>query len=378
MKHIVIDARLYGPKHTGLGRYTKNLLLALKELPNFKKYKFTLLVYPELLGEISSELKDSYQYVPTPLRHYSLAEQIFLPTLLSKLKPDLVHFTHLDKPIFYLSPSVVTVHDLIRHFSKGKDTTTKSPLLYWPKYWSYLLMTRIIFSTSHLIVPSHFWRDYIIKKYQFPSQKIITTHEAVDPVFLSKANLIEDCKLKIENRRLKIEDYLLYTGNLYPHKNIEVLLKALKKLPDLRLKIICARSLFSEKIEKQISRLGIKKQVEFLGYVPDNKFSDLYQKALALVHPSFLEGFSLTGLEAMALNCPVIAANSSCLPEIYQDSVLYFDPKDPSDLVKQIKLLQSSPNLRNKLITLGQKQIAKYSWAKTAQETLSFYQKIVN
>jgi len=80
----------------------------------------------------------------------------------------------------------------------------------------------------------------------------------------------------------------------------------------------------------------------------------------------------------MALNCPVIAANSSCLPEIYQDSVLYFDPKDPSDLVKQIKLLQSSPNLRNKLITLGQKQIAKYSWAKTAQETLSFYQKIVN
>jgi len=378
MRHIVIDARLYGPKHTGLGRYTKNLLMALKELPDFKKYKFTLLVYPELLNEISSDLKDSYQYVPTPLRHYSLAEQIFLPILLSKLKPDLVHFTHLDKAIFYFASSVVTVHDLIRHFSKGKDTTTKSPLLYWPRYWAYLLMTRIIFWSSSLIVPSNFWRDYIIKKYQFPSQKIITTHEAVDPVFLSKANLIEDCKLKIENRRLKIEDYLLYTGNLYPHKNIEVLLKALKKLPDLRLKIICARSLFSEKIEKQISRLGIKKQVEFLGYVPDNKFSDLYQKALALVHPSFLEGFSLTGLEAMALNCPVIAANSSCLPEIYQDSVLYFDPKDPSDLVKQIKLLQSSPNLRNKLITLGQKQIAKYSWAKTAQETLSFYQKIVN
>jgi len=378
MKNIVIDARLYGPKHTGLGRYTKNLLLALKNLPDFKKYKFTLLVYPELLGEISRELKDSYQYVPTPLRHYSLAEQIFLPTLISKLKPNLVHFTHLDKPIFYFAPSIVTVHDLIRHFSRGSDTTTKSPLLYWPKYWAYLLMTRIIFSTSHLIVPSHFWRDYIIKKYQFPSQKIITTYEAVDPVFLSKANLIEDCKLKIENRRLKIEDYLLYTGNLYPHKNIEVLLKALKKLPDLRLKIICARSLFSEKIEKQISRLGIKKQVEFLGYVPDNKFSDLYQKALALVHPSFLEGFSLTGLEAMALNCPVIAANSSCLPEIYQDSVLYFDPKNPVDLVKQIKLLQHSPNLRQKLITLGKKQVAKYSWSKTAKQTLDFYQKIIN
>lgn len=368
MKNIVIDARLYGPKHTGLGRYTKNLLLALKNLPDFKKYKFTLLVYPELLGEISRELKDSYQYVPTPLRHYSLAEQIFLPTLISKLKPNLVHFTHLDKPIFYFAPSIVTVHDLIRHFSRGSDTTTKSPLLYWPKYWAYLLMTRIIFSTSHLIVPSHFWRDYIIKKYQFPSQKIITTYEAVDPNFL---------KLKHQSTKAP-KNYLIYTGNLYPHKNIEVILKALKKLPKLKLKIICARSVFTEKIEKQISALKLQKQVEFLGYVPDDKFLLLYQQALALVHPSFLEGFSLTGLEAMALNCPVIAANSSCLPEIYQDSVLYFNPKDTDNLVTQIKLLQKSHELRKKLISLGHKQVAKYSWSKTAKQTLDFYQKIIS
>jgi len=377
-KHIIIDARLYGPKHTGLGRYTKNLLLALKDLPDFKKYKFTLLVYPELLADISDELKDSYQYVSTPLRHYSLAEQIFLPTLISKLKPDLVHFTHLDKPIFYFSPSVVTVHDLIRHFSKGSDTTTKSPLLYWPKYLSYLLMTRIIFLTSHLIVPSNFWRNYIIKRYHYSPSKIITTYEAVDPVFLAKTKSTDDCRLKIEDCKLKIEDYLLYTGNLYPHKNIEVVLKALKKMPDLKLKIICARSFFSEKIEKRIAQLKLQKQVEFLGYVPDDEFASLYRQALALVHPSFLEGFSLTGLEAMALNCPVIAANSSCLPEIYQDSVLYFDPKNPADLVKQIKLLQNSPDLRKKLISLGKQQVAKYSWTKTAQETLSFYEKIIN
>ena len=367
MKHIVIDARLYGPKHTGLGRYTKNLLLALKQLPDFKKYKFTLLVYPELLAEISNDLKDNYQYVPTPLRHYSLAEQIFLPTLLSKLKPDLVHFAHLDKPIFYFGKSVVTVHDLIRHFSKGSDTTTKNPLFYWLKYAAYLLMTRIIFLSSFLIVPSNFWRDYIIKKYKYNPQKIITTYEAVDPNFL---------KLKHQSSKVP-KNYLLYTGNLYPHKNIEVVLKALRKLPDLKLKIICARSVFSEKIEIKISTLGLQKQVEFLGYVPDEKFSDLYQNALALVHPSFLEGFSLTGLEAMALSCPVIAADASCMPEIYEDSVLYFDPKDPSDLVKQINLLRKSPVLREKLISLGKKQVAKYSWSKTAKETLNFYTSIL-
>ncbi|MBU1117599.1 hypothetical protein KKD37_01395, partial [Patescibacteria group bacterium] len=164
-KHIVIDARLYGPKHTGLGRYTKNLLFSLKDLPDFKKYKFTLLIYPELEQEIKNDLKDNFTYLCTNLKHYSLKEQLFLPILLKKLKPDLVHFTHLDKPILYFGASVVTVHDLIRHFSHGSDTSTKNPLLYWPKYIGYLIMTRLILLTSNIIVPSNFWRDYIIKKY---------------------------------------------------------------------------------------------------------------------------------------------------------------------------------------------------------------------
>jgi len=371
MTHIVIDARLYGPQHTGLGRYTKNLLIALKNLSDFKKYQFTLLVYPELEVEIKNDLGDNFNYLSTNLRHYSIKEQIFLPRLLKKLHPDLVHFTHLDKPIFYIGKSIVTVHDLIRHFSKGPDTSTKNPIFYWPKYWGYLLMTRIIFAKSHLIVPSNFWRNYIIKKYNFSPQKIITTYEAVDPKFLIKSSSFSSLKSRISN-------YILYTGNLYPHKNIDIVLKALTKLPEIKLKIICARSTFTARIEKQISNYQLQKQVEFLGYVPDSKFSQIYHQALSLVHPSFLEGFSLTGLEAMSLDCPVIAANSSCLPEIYGDSVLYFDPKNSDELVTQISKLQKSKTLRQKLIKLGHQQVAKYSWSKTAQKTLNFYQELLN
>lgn len=371
MKHIVIDARLYGPKHTGLGRYTKNLLISLKSLPDFKKYKFTLLVYPELRAEVEKDLGNSFNYVSTSLNHYSLKEQIFLPQLLIKLKADLVHFTHLDKCIFYPKTSVVTIHDLIRHFSKGPETTTKNPFFYWLKYWGYLFVTQVILKTSHVIVPSDFWKDYIVNHYNFDKNKIITTHEAVDPEFLSAS-------LRAERSNLSTSNYLIYTGNLYPHKNIDVVLKALKKLPHIKLKIICARSVFSKKIEKQIAEYNLQKQVEFLGYVPDSEFKKIYSEALALVHPSFLEGFSLTGLEAMALNCPVIAAKASCLPEIYENSVLYFDPKDSSSLIKQIHILQKSPKLRNKLIKLGHLQVAKYSWNKTAKKTLSFYQKIIN
>jgi hypothetical protein len=106
--NIIIDARLYGPKHTGIGRYTKNLLTNLAKLPDFSKHKYTLLVYPELLAEIKSDLGNNYTYYPTNLRHYSIKEQILLPYILYRLKPNLVHFTHLDKPIFYLWPSIVS------------------------------------------------------------------------------------------------------------------------------------------------------------------------------------------------------------------------------------------------------------------------------
>lgn len=365
--HIVIDARLYGPKDTGLGRYTKNLLIALAELPNFSNYNFSLLVYPEKLTEIKSDLKDNFTYISTNIRHFTLTEQFKLPQLLASLKPDLVHFTHLDKPIFYTGKSVVTIHDLIRHFSKGSDTTTRNLFLYWPKYFGYLLMTRVILKTSYIIVPSNYWRDYIIHHFDYDPKKIITTYEAVDPGLYSDHKVVT-----------KPENYLLYTGNLYPHKNISVLLSAINLLPNIRLKIICARNVFSARITKIINNLGLQNQVETLGYVPDKDFQKLYANALALVHPSLLEGFSLTGLEAMALNCPVIAAEASCLPEIYQNSVLYFNPHRPNDLVSQITKLIDNTTLRQLLINAGHKQVKKYSWNNTAIETFDFYQKILN
>ncbi|EKD43324.1 MAG: glycosyl transferase, group 1, partial [uncultured bacterium] len=343
--HIVIDARLYGPRHTGLGRYTKNLLIALANLPEFDHYRFTLIIYPELKTEIKKDLGNKYEYYVTHIRHYTFAEQFFLPAILWSLQPSLVHFTHLDKPILYFGKSVVTVHDLIRHFSKGSDTTTRSPLLYWPKYWGYLLMSSFVIRFNHLIVPSDFWRNYIIEHYKVVPSRIVTTHEAVDPSF--SASTIPTYHIPHTN------PYILYTGNLYPHKNIDIVFKALQKLPSLKLKIICARDIFHERAFKLTSKLGLTKQVEFLGYVPDEEFISVYQKTLALVHPAFLEGFSLTGLEAMSLGTPVIAANSSCLPEIYENSVLYFDPKDPNALVRTIKRLQKSPTLRKKLISLG-------------------------
>jgi len=371
--HIIIDARLYGPeKHTGIGRYTKNLLIALSHLPTFSRYNFTLLVYPELLNDIKRDLDQKFNYVTTNIRHYSFAEQLKLPFLLHRLHPDLVHFTHFNKPLFYFGLSVVTIHDLIKHFYRGQNTTTRQPFLFWFKYLGYLLLTQVIIKTNHLIVPSNYWRQYIINHFHIEPEKITTTYEAIDPNFLKFGNLN-----LIKNPKFKIDNYILYTGNLYPHKNIHVILRALKQIPDLKLKIICARNLFQKKLTEQINQLNLTSQVEFLGFIKDQKFLDIYKEALCLVHPAFMEGFSLTGLEAMALNCPVIASNSSCLPEIYHDAVLYFNPKMETELVTQINHLRHNPKIRTDLIAKGKKLIKTYSWSKTATQTLQVYSKLL-
>jgi glycosyltransferase involved in cell wall biosynthesis len=143
------------------------------------------------------------------------------------------------------------------------------------------------------------------------------------------------------------------------------------------LKIISARNYFTQKISKKIKELKLQKQVEILGYIDDHQFIKIYKNALALVHPSLMEGFSLTGLEAMALNCPVISSNASCLPEIYGNSVLYFDPYNTNDLVKKINQLKNSNVLRQRLIKLGQKQVKKYSWDTCAKESMAVYQKLL-
>ncbi len=364
MKHICIDARMYGPNNTGIGRYVQNLLCSLTDQPNFHNYRFTLLVNPQQYNTIKSELGEKYKYLTVNIPHYSLNEQIKLPFILYRLHPDLVHFPHFNKPIFYFGKSVVTIHDLIKHYSKGKDTTTKNIFLYWPKYWLYIILTKLVIEHNAIIVPTNYWRQHLLTHFQLKPQNIITTYEAVDPSFLNSSQITQ-----------KTENYLLYTGNLYPHKNIVVVLKALKKLPDISLKIISQPNIFLTRTKLLSKKLGVENQVEFLGFVNDNDFKTLYHHALAYVFPSLMEGFGLPGLEAQALGCPVICSHASCLPEVYEDSALYFQPNNSNDLVSKIKQLKTSPSLRKEMIAKGFSQVKKYSWKSTAAQTLSYYEK---
>lgn len=159
---------------------------------------------------------------------------------------------------------------------------------------------------------------------------------------------------------------IVYTGNLYPHKNMPVLIEAVERLK-INLKIICARSVFE-------SRLPKSKYVEYLGRLTDREMIEVYKESQAFVFPSLIEGFGLPGLEAMAIGIPVIAARASCLPEIYGDAALYFDPFNVDDLVEKIKLVLENKDLQKDMINKGLAQVKKYSWTKMAKQTWEIYQ----
>ena len=226
----------------------------------------------------------------------------------------------------------------------------------------YRLLSYVIIRHDSIIVPSNFWRHFIIKHYKINPQKIITTYEAVD-------------KEIVKNTKQKITKNLLYVGNLYPHKNIQIIFEALKSLPQFHLNIISKPSVFLERTKNSVKAMGIESQITFLGFVNDANLGRYYEQAYAYIFPSLMEGFGLPGLEAMAYGCPVVAAKTSCLPEVYGQAALYFDPHNADSLIVAIDSISQQ---RKQLQELGYHQIAKYSWHQTAALTLAYYEKCLN
>ena len=178
-----------------------------------------------------------------------------------------------------------------------------------------------------------------------------------------------------------VKPYLLYVGNAYPHKNLERLILAFKKLVDdgldYQLVLVGGEDYFYRKLKLKIEnwKLKIKDGIIFAGFMSDDDLDALYRNASLYVFPSLYEGFGLPPLEAMARGVPVVSSNATCLPEILGDAAFYFNPLDIDDMARVIKETLSSDRARKALIQKGFEQIKKYSWRKMAEETLKLYSK---
>ncbi|MDO8261209.1 MAG: glycosyltransferase family 1 protein, partial [Candidatus Magasanikbacteria bacterium] len=173
--------------------------------------------------------------------------------------------------------------------------------------------------------------------------------------------------------------YLIYVGNAYPHKNLETLFAAIKiinKKTKLNLVVVTARNVFSKRLEVQIAKNNLEKNVQITPYIQSDELNSILRNSEAYVFPSLSEGFGIPGLNAMAAGVPVLASNIPTLQEIYQDAAIYFEPKNPTDIADKIINLLKSSKTKDDLIKKGFTQVKKYSWQKMAEETLKVYQSV--
>ncbi len=178
------------------------------------------------------------------------------------------------------------------------------------------------------------------------------------------------------------ERYWLAVGSIEPRKNYETLLDAFEiywQVSRLRLplRIAGGRGWKSDRLHQRMSSMAKAGMVEYLGYVPDQELPRLYAGAQALVFPSWYEGFGLPVVEALAQGCRVISSDRTSLKEAGGDAVLYFSPDCPEQIVSVMLRLEADAALRDDLRHRGLRHVARFTWDRTARDTLMFYQTVI-
>ncbi|MFA6416851.1 MAG: glycosyltransferase family 1 protein [Patescibacteria group bacterium] len=389
---IGIDARFYGPVGKGLGRYTQEVvdnIIMINEAQGVDSpgvFDFVIFLSPDNFDEfISSSSRVKKVLINIPW--YSWSEQLKLPFYIWREHLDLMHFPHFNIPILTPTKFVMTLHDLILTHFPTVRATTKSNFVYYWKNLAYRLVTKTaIRRAQRVITVSEFTERDIIYNFPEASGKITVTYEGVanlkrgrDSLFVAKL----DSRETLEKYHLG-NNFLLYVGNAYPHKNLEALIRTFSQLraemSDLKLVLVGKEDFFYSRIHDYAKSLNlwqkenINSPVVFPGYVPDAQLEIIYQAAKAYIFPSLYEGFGLPPLEAMAKGCPVASSDRASLPEILGDAAVYFNPEDDDDMLAKIKQILNNPDFRNELITRGLNKVKNYSWWECARETFAVYE----
>jgi glycosyltransferase involved in cell wall biosynthesis len=374
---IGIDARFYGPEGTGIGRYVEKLLVNLEQVDD--KNEYTVFLREENF-RLYNPNASNFRKIKADASWYSLKEQVIMPAVLLKEKLDLVHFPHFNIPLLYPGKFVVTVHDLTKSKFGSKAASTRSLPVYLAKQNLYkITMNQAVSKAKMIFVPSEYVKTQLQKSLKTPAEKIVVTYEGAEEFYDPSYSPSEGKVKEILGKYSIKTPFLIFVGNTYPYKNVEVVLEALLDLPT-ELKFVCVapRNKFLDRLLSRAEELGVKNRLVTTGFVNDEDLKLLFKVASCFVFPSLSEGFGLPALEAMGVGCPVIAADSSSLPEVYQDGALYFDPKKPKELVKKVTLILNDQQTRNNLIAQGYQQVRKYSWRKMAEQTAKVYNVVLN
>ena len=292
---------------------------------------------------------------------YSIREQFLYPFKVPRC--DVFWSPHFNTPIFPIAANrrVATIHD-INHIANPQYFSFSKRL------WARMLYENTVKKSEEIITVSEFSKSEIIRNFEISPNKINVIKSSVSQVFLESTIDVENISLPTK--------YILFVGNIKPHKNLITLLKAYFNLEnniknEYKLVILGKKDGFitgDEEVFDFIKSNRLNDRIHFTGQIKDNLVPYIYKRASLFVFPSLYEGFGLPLLEALASGVPTLSSNKTSLPEVGGDAVIYFDPTNYLELRDMVHKLLNDENLRKKLIAKGYDQIKCFSWKKAADE----------
>ena len=365
---VAIDARKL--HDFGIGTYTRNLLRHLARIDRDTEY--VLLCHQPDLG-IGAQLGTNFRTVLEPSPNYSIREQIHLPWLLHRERPDVFHAPHYVMPPAVSCRSLVTIHDCI-HLAFPQYLPSRAAYVYArASMWSAAHRSRRILTVSEASK-----RD-IIRFLNVPPEKIVVVYNAIDEPF--RVTPSEEAIARVRERYQLDHRFVLYVGNIKPHKNLVRLIEAFDRLrkcgfDELTLLIIGDEISKLPALRRAVHSHKLHRHVRFLGYLPDDTLAILYRLAAVFVFPSLSEGFGLPPIEAMACGAPVVTSNVSSLPEVTGGAAVLVDPYDVESIADGIARVLSDPALREELRVKGIARAREFSWERSVSRTREIYQEV--
>jgi glycosyltransferase involved in cell wall biosynthesis len=376
---IALDARWIFPEISGIGAYTRELIRQFARLDGNTHY---LLIFqdPALLERTAREtgFRDTTNFstVLVPYGVFSPLNQLRLPVLLGHHDIDLYHSANYMMPLWNRgarAKRVVTIHDLIPMIFRDQVARSRKARMY-PIYRR--LMLEIGARADAILTDSRASAADIIRLLEIPADRARRVRaipcgvsERFHPPAARAPKSPSDPRT------------ILYVGRSDPYKNLQTLVRAFalvrgsSRLP-IRLVVAGSPDPRYPEAANLARSLGLTETVRWTGYLPDEDLVALYQSADVLAHPSRYEGFGLQVLEAMACGIPVVCSNAASLPEVAGDAALMASPDDAEGFATLIGRVLSDPALAAELSARGIGQARKFTWERTAQETLTVFREV--
>jgi len=377
---IGFDGKRAYHNQTGLGHYSRTLIHSLaKYYPEHEYFLFN----PKPSSLFSFNEKNVHEVKPSSFVYklFSSAwRSSWVKKDLEKLKIDLYHGLSHEIPVGIQQTkikSVVTIHDLIHE--RHPEQYNKVDVQIYNRKFRYACK-----HADHVIAISEQTKRDIIEFYKTRAEKITVCYQSCNPAFSQTAS--EEEKARVKKLYQLPEQFFLYVGSIIERKNLLNVCKAvnlLKKEINIPLVVIGDGKEYKLQAKNYIAENNLQNHVIFLSenvaakssqsFQSATDFPAIYQSAIAMIYPSFFEGFGIPVLEALCSGLPVITSNVSCLPEAGGEAAYYVNPSNPEEIAAGMKKIFSDNSLAASMKQKGFLHAQKFTQQKCAADIMKVY-----